>query len=106
MSIIAHMTFKDNKQGVIFNEETRNFKDIREAVRGVKEEFGIKGKTQPMFINTKSGKTIRIGFVKNYWERYDDTGARFPAELWTSFDECKPVNLDESSMKKKLKGII
>ncbi|RLG45312.1 MAG: hypothetical protein DRN81_01975 [Thermoproteota archaeon] len=104
--IIATVTFRDKKQKVIWNEERRNFKNISAAMKGVKEEFGITGKTEPMFVDTKTGKTKKVGFVKSYWERYDDSGKRFPAEMWVSFDECKPVNMSKASVKKKLKKLM
>ena len=94
--IEAIISVADKKQNVIQYEEKRRFRNIKDAVSGVKEEFGIKGKTQPMYIDKKRQKKGQIGqevgFIKNTWGRYDDTHQRFPEEIWVSFNKITPLN--------------
>ena len=75
-----------------FHEEEKTFEDMKEAMAWIKENYG-KAKRVPMYQDTKSGGTKKVGYVIGF--RNADM-SHYPADKWIqqdwiSFYECKPI---------------
>lgn len=66
----------------MFDEQTKNFENIKEAKEYLKETYG-KCKRVPMYCDTKDGKIIKTGYI--YCFRNSDI-SHTPVEKWTQQD--------------------
>ena len=82
----------------IFADETHTFEDVRTAREFLRDRYG-KSKRQPMYQDTKDGKTHKVGYI--YGFRNADH-SHYPVERWlqqdwVNFSEEKPVYLNDHS---------
>lgn len=101
--IIARITFTDQNQGVIFGDDKISGHNLKE-VKSKLDAAGYPTRGSPVFIDSKKGKPIRIGWSKDSRDKYEDTGKTFTKETWVSLYEERPLNLDREAKKKKKLG--
>lgn len=100
MTIIATVAVKQSKNHYIDYEDKvtgKNMKDVKQKLA----EKGYPTKGSPVYVDTKDGKTVRVGWVKNSRDKYEDTGKSFVKETWVSLYEQRPLNLDRKKSKLK-----
>ena len=75
-----------------YDHTTENFPDLKAAKAWIKEKYGT-SKKSPMYIDTKTGKTKKIGYVIGFRsEEYEDgKWDKFLEQHWVSFSEVKDM---------------
>lgn len=92
--ILVEIVHVDKKQKVRWYDEEHKFKDFGSAKGFIFDDLGLsKHKKTACYVDDKEGNQIQIGYVFNKWNFYEDTGKRFPEEVWVSFRESNYVNL-------------
>lgn len=84
---------KDKFRGM--GERTEYFGDMKEAREFIKETYG-KCKRVPMYVDTKEGKTKKIGYVFGF---HNEDVSHSPVEKWiqqdwVSFNEVKEIEVE------------
>lgn len=78
----------------VFNKQTKEFKDIPEAMQYIKDTYG-KSKREKMYVDVKGGGSKHVGYVIGF--RNSDI-SHFPVEKWLqqdwiTFEEVTTVDL-------------
>jgi hypothetical protein len=75
------------------NTEER-FTDMKQANEWINEIYG-KHKKQPMYIDTKEGKTKKIGFIIGFKDEEYEGGKwiKFLRQDWIEFSQCELIEL-------------
>jgi len=103
MGKYAEITFVDTKGKQSYGTDKVYFTTFADLKSQLKDDYGIdmnKHRKSKMYVDTKSG-TKEVGYVLNRWGKYDDTGKRFPEEVWISFYKSSPLQLSEIKASKK-----
>ncbi len=78
----------------IFNRETKNFKDLKEAKEYLKDRYR-KAKRSKMYVDTKEGKALHCGYIFGF--RNEDIShvpvQKWLQQDWVSFEEVKTLSL-------------
>jgi hypothetical protein len=87
---------KSDKRYCMYKDD-KSFADIQEALTWLKEQYPTptwKHK-QPMFVETKDGKVLRVGFIVSF--RADDIShvpvQKWLQQDWVEFQECRSLDL-------------
>ena len=90
MAYRAIISLEDKKQNVIQWQEStklvRSIKELKDLLNDDPYNIDV-SKAKPMYVDTKEGKTKKIGWVRDTWEYYHDTKTRFPASYWIEVQE-------------------
>lgn len=84
----------------IFAEDKRTFADMAEARQWLREQYG-KAKRSPMYVDTKDGRMLNIGYVIGFraadWSH--SSVDKWLQRDWVSFSEVIPVDLQTDGAK-------
>jgi hypothetical protein len=93
------------KDWQIFDQESKTFPTMKKAKAFLKEQYG-KASRDKMYIDTKSGKPLHIGYIYKFrekeWDRDKNAWDNYFEQDWVEFQQVTPIDLS----KKKLKDVV
>jgi hypothetical protein len=94
--IVANITYIDEKQNLQLWKEKITGKDLKDIKNQLREKFG-KAKKQPEYTDIKPARDgqdyYQSGWVFHFWDKYSDTGKRFPTSAWVTLSQLLPVEI-------------
>ena len=82
---------------MIYDQESKTFPSMKEAKAWIKDQYG-KSKRQPMYVDDKSGKSHKIGYIigmrSSQYNRETGKDDNYMEQHWIEFRQQSPLSLN------------